>query len=118
MAMIVNGAVLLSGLALAGLAFRVVLSGVLGPVARITDVMGTLANGDFSVAIPFADRTNEIGEMARAVEVFKENGIKVRDLNAHEAALQAKSADLQSNIGQVVQAAVAGDFTRRITRDY
>ncbi|WP_245314527.1 HAMP domain-containing protein, partial [Sinorhizobium alkalisoli] len=118
MAMIVNGAVLLSGLALAGLAFRVVLSGVLGPVARITDVMGTLANGDFSVAIPFADRTNEIGEMARAVEVFKANGIKVRDLNAHEAALQAKSADLQSNIGQVVQAAVAGDFTRRITRDY
>ncbi|WP_244938030.1 methyl-accepting chemotaxis protein [Sinorhizobium sojae] len=118
MAMIVNGAVLLFGLALAGLAFRVVLGGVLRPVGQITDVMRTLADGDLSVAIPFADRTNEIGEMARAVEVFKQNGIRVRELNTQEAALQAKSADLQSNIGQVVQAAVAGDFTRRITKDY
>lgn len=31
----------------------------------------------------------------RAVEVFKEDGIKVRELNAQKAALQATSADLQ-----------------------
>ncbi|MEY9199365.1 methyl-accepting chemotaxis protein [Sinorhizobium fredii] len=101
---------------LAAMAFAVV--GISRPINRTTDVMRALADGDLSVAIPFTDRTNEIGEMARAVEVFKENGIKVRELNAQEAALQAKSADLQSSIGEVVAAAVAGDFTRRISKDY
>ncbi|WP_244514853.1 methyl-accepting chemotaxis protein, partial [Ensifer sp. LCM 4579] len=118
MSMIANGAVLLAGLLLAGMAFRIVLGGVLRPMARITNCMTALATGDLATDVPFTDRTNEIGEMARAVEVFKQNGIKVRELNAQEAALQAKSADLQSNIGQVVQAAVAGDFTRRISKDY
>ena len=88
------------------------------PIGRITDSMSVLAGGDLDAAIPFTERRDEIGEMARAVEVFKQNGIKVRALNAQEAALQAKSADLQSSIGEVVSAAVAGDFTQRITRDY
>ncbi|ACP23295.1 methyl-accepting chemotaxis protein (plasmid) [Sinorhizobium fredii NGR234] len=88
------------------------------PIGRITGNMNVLAGGDLDVDVPFTARRDEIGEMARAVEVFKQNGIKVRDLNAQEAALQTKSADLQSSIGEVVQAAVAGDFTRRINKDY
>ncbi|WP_116288861.1 HAMP domain-containing protein, partial [Ensifer sp. LCM 4579] len=88
------------------------------PIGRLTGSMSVLAEGNLEADIPFTERRDEIGEMARAVEVFKQNGIKVRELNAQEAALQAKSADLQSNIGEVVQAAVAGDFTRRISKDY
>ncbi|WP_082469740.1 methyl-accepting chemotaxis protein [Rhizobium sp. Leaf311] len=88
------------------------------PIGNLTRSMAKLAEGDLESNIPLADREDEIGEMARAVEVFKQNGIKVRDLNAQEAALQAKSADLQSSIGVVVAAAVAGDFTRRIEKDY
>ncbi|MCA1490678.1 HAMP domain-containing protein [Ensifer sp. NBAIM29] len=88
------------------------------PIGSLTGSMSELAEGNLEADIPFTKRSDEIGEMARAVEVFKENGIKVRELNAQEAALQAKSADLQSNIGEVVQAAVAGDFTRRISKDY
>ncbi|CCE99955.1 HAMP domain-containing methyl-accepting chemotaxis protein [Sinorhizobium fredii] len=108
------GVACLSGLA--AMAFAIV--GISRPINRTTEVMRTLSDGDLSVEIPFTDRTNEIGEMARAVEVFKRNGIKVRELNAQEAALQAKSADLQVSIGAVVSAAVAGDFTRRITKTY
>ncbi|WFU12916.1 methyl-accepting chemotaxis protein (plasmid) [Rhizobium sp. CB3090] len=91
---------------------------IASPIARITDSMSTLAQGNLDVNIPFAERRDEIGSMARAVEVFKENGVKVRAMNAQEAALQAKSADLQLSIGEVVTAAVAGDFTRRITKRY
>jgi len=94
------------------------IGGVSRPINRTTEVMRTLADGDLSVEVPFTDRTNEIGEMARAVEVFKQNGIRVREMNAQEAALQTKSADLQSSIGTVVSAAVAGDFTKRISKDY
>ncbi len=92
--------------------------GVARPIGRLTESMSVLANGNLDTNVPFGARRDEIGEMARAVEVFKENGIKVREMNAQEAALQAKSADLQSSIGVVVAAAVAGDFTQRITKDY
>jgi methyl-accepting chemotaxis protein len=88
------------------------------PIGKLTGSMSTLASGNFGVDVPFSDRRDEIGSMARAVEVFKQNGLKVRELNAQEAALQAKSADLQSSIATVVSAAVAGDFTQRITKDY
>jgi methyl-accepting chemotaxis protein len=118
LSMIINGAALAFGLALAVSAFRIVVALVLRPMQHITRSMTALAGGDLGVEVPFTDNNNEIGEMARAVEVFKLNGIKVRELNAQEAALQAKSADLQSSIGEVVSAAVAGDFTQRITKDY
>ncbi|MBB3396029.1 methyl-accepting chemotaxis protein [Rhizobium sp. BK060] len=88
------------------------------PIGQIGASMTVLAQGNLDTKVPFADRRDEIGEMARAVEVFKQNAIKVRDMNAEEAALQAKSVDLQSSIGEVVSAAVAGDFTRRITKRY
>ncbi|MFK0166077.1 methyl-accepting chemotaxis protein [Rhizobium sp. NPDC090279] len=91
---------------------------VIKPISLLTSTMGVLAAGKLETDIPFAVRPDEVGEMARAVQVFKENGIKVRELNAQEAALQAKSADLQSSIAAVVSAAVAGDFTQRITKDY
>ncbi|NTH16753.1 HAMP domain-containing protein [Agrobacterium rhizogenes] len=88
------------------------------PIKQLTRNMSGLASGDLDADIPFTERRDEIGEMARAVEVFKQNGIRVREMNAQEAAVQAQSADLQSSIGTVVSAAVAGDFTQRITKDY
>lgn len=68
--------------------------------------------------MPYADRKDEIGEMAGAAAVFRQNAITVRDLNAQEQVLREKSADLQSSIATVVHAAAAGDFSSRITKDY
>jgi methyl-accepting chemotaxis protein len=42
----------------------------------------------------------------------------MREMEVQEAALQAQSRDLQSNISTIVAAAAAGDFTRRITKSY
>jgi methyl-accepting chemotaxis protein len=91
---------------------------VANPITRITASMNSLVVGKLDVAIPFTDRGGEIGEMATAVEVFRQNAIKVRDLNAQEAALQAESADLQLNIATVVSRAVDGDFGARINKNY
>ncbi|MEF0863692.1 methyl-accepting chemotaxis protein [Rhizobium sp. BR 318] len=91
---------------------------IVRPMRGLTEAMATLARGDLDIAVPGVARGDELGAMARAVEVFKQNGIRVREMNAQEAALQAKSADLQSSIGEVVSAAVAGDFTQRITKHY
>ena len=88
------------------------------PIRTATEIMQRLAQGHFEVGIPFTDRANEIGAMARALEVFKTNGINFRELNAKEAALQAKAGALQSSINGVVKAAAAGDFSRRIEANY
>ncbi|KQS90397.1 MULTISPECIES: methyl-accepting chemotaxis protein [unclassified Rhizobium] len=88
------------------------------PILQLTDTMKHLADGDLDADVPFAGRKDEIGEMAGAVEVFKRNGLAVRELNAQESGLRQKSADLQSSIAVVVSAAVAGDFTQRIEKDY
>ncbi len=50
-------------------------AGISRPIARTTDVMSRLATGDTAVAIPGLERGDEIGGMARAMEVFKQNAI-------------------------------------------
>ncbi len=46
------------------------------PISTITGSMRTLAAGDTETAIPFAGRRDEIGEMAAAVSVFRDNAIE------------------------------------------
>ncbi len=101
-----------------GTAFYIGTNHLSRPIVDLTARMKLLAGGELSVDVPFAGRKDEIGDMAAAVEVFKQNGLAVRELNAQEAALREKSADLQSSIGIVVAAAAAGDFTQRIGKDY
>jgi len=101
-----------------GAAYYIATNQLSRPIVDLTQRMKLLAGGDLSVDVPFAGRKDEIGDMAAAVEVFKENGLAVRELNTQETVLREKSADLQSSIGVVVAAAAAGDFTRRIGKDY
>jgi len=49
---------------------------VVRPISTITGSMRTLAAGDTETAIPFANRRDEIGEMAAAVSVFRDNAIE------------------------------------------
>ena len=46
------------------------------PVVELTRVVVALARADWSVAVPYASRGNEVGRMARAVNVFRDNGIE------------------------------------------
>jgi methyl-accepting chemotaxis protein len=101
-----------------GAAFYIGTKELSQPILTLTGTMKRLAEGDLDATVPFAGRKDEIGEMAAAVEIFKRNGLAVRELNAQETALRLKSADLQSSIAVVVAAAAAGDFTQRINKDY
>ena len=89
-----------------------------GPILKVSGVMNAVAEGDLEADVPYLDRKDEIGEMAAAVEVFKRNGLQVRQMNAQEAAMRAKSDDLQAGMAEVVGAAAEGDFSRRINKDY
>ncbi len=49
---------------------------VVRPVVDMTGVMGRLASGDVSTEIPGTERRDEIGQMAAAVAVFRDNAIE------------------------------------------
>jgi len=46
------------------------------PITRMTSTMTTLAKGDTTVAVPGVSRSDEIGAMAAAAEIFKDNMIE------------------------------------------
>jgi methyl-accepting chemotaxis protein len=59
------------------------------PIVAMTDAMRQLAGGALDVAIPSADRRDEVGQMAQAMEVFQRNAREARTL--HEAAERANA---------------------------
>jgi methyl-accepting chemotaxis protein len=56
------------------------------PIVDITASMSRLAAGDMAGDIPASDRQDEIGAMAAAVQVFKDNMIKAERLSAEQSA--------------------------------
>ena len=54
------------------------------PLTKITTLMSKLANGDVSIKISEIDREDEIGEMAKALQIFKDNEIEKRKLAAEQ----------------------------------
>ena len=66
------------------------------PVGRLTGTMGEMAAGRLDVAIPATERRDEIGEMARAVEVFQTGLAEAAALRAERERQQAESAATRS----------------------
>ncbi|PGH55070.1 hypothetical protein CRT60_28120 [Azospirillum palustre] len=65
-----------------------ILNAVVKPLHALTGTMGRLANREMSTEIPGTARQDELGAMARAVQVFKDNMIEADRLAAVEAAEQ------------------------------
>ncbi|MBL8599910.1 MAG: HAMP domain-containing protein [Devosia sp.] len=94
---------------------------VVRPLAAMTAAMGRLAQGDLKVEIPGLGKTDEIGQMATAVGVFKENAIQVAQLSELERegierarARAAAMETFQSGFDDVVSATVDGDLSKRL----
>src|SRR4051794_20169290 len=100
---------LLIGAGIFGVAF-----GVIRPIAEMTDVMKGLAGGDLNVSVPALSRGDEVGAMARAVQVFKDNaqrvqsmeseqvGLKLKAEGDRKAAMQQMADDFDSAIGKII----------------
>ncbi len=63
---------------------------ITGPLARMTEAMGRLAEGDTSIAVPSAGRADEIGKLASALQVFKNNAVEKRRLEDEQAESQQR----------------------------
>lgn len=60
------------------------------PLGNIESTMAGLAGGNLTVAIPHADRGDEIGKMARAVDVFKQNALRVKQMEMEQEAARVR----------------------------
>ncbi len=69
-----------------------IVQGIVTPVRSMTEAMGRLADGDKSVEIPAQDRQDEIGEMAAAVQVFKDNAIRMEEMAKEQAEADRQKA--------------------------
>ncbi len=67
-----------------------------GPIVSITAAMRRLADGDTGVVVPGLDRGDEVGQMAATVEVFKDNAIRVREMQAEQAEAEMRAAEAEA----------------------
>jgi len=88
-----------------------VVSGVSRPLVNITKTMGILAQNDLTVSIVGADREDEVGQMARSVEVFKQNAIDRQRMEEREkteiASREARQAKIEGATRRFDQAIIA-----------
>jgi len=79
---------------------------VAGPLVRLGERMKALAQGDLTVEIEGQGRGDEVGSMAKAVQVFKDNGLRAKALEA-EAADQRRQAEEARSTSEVERARAA-----------
>ena len=123
---------------LALIAFGLFISsrGITTPIARLRERMGSLAAGDTATEIAGMDRKDEVGQMAAAVQAFRENAIeRVRLENETEANRSSsekdrierekqkanEAADVQfavDNLATALSKISQGDVTYRIVQPF
>lgn len=75
---------------------------VLHPVVKLSDVVNRLAAQDFAAEPPAFDQVDEIGDMAQAIRIFRENGLERQRLESERDADRAMR-DLLSRMTQRLQ---------------
>ncbi|MBR1274532.1 methyl-accepting chemotaxis protein [Bradyrhizobium sp. AUGA SZCCT0283] len=110
--LIVAGAILLLTLVVSIFVAR----SVTGPLQRMTVAMKDLAGGNLAVEVPGVGRGDEVGEMAKAVEIFKSNAIarqaleaeqreaETRAMSGRKADMNKMANDFEAAVGQIVEA--------------
>ena len=73
-------------------------NGIANPIRKMTEAMKLLAGGEKGVDIPGTDRSDEVGEMAEAVQVFKDNAIATDAT----AAAQAKEQTIKEEQAKAI----------------
>ncbi|CAK0775621.1 methyl-accepting chemotaxis protein [Azospirillaceae bacterium] len=109
-----NALLSLSLIVVIGITFGVLFGVLFGrslsqPILRITSVMQSLASGRRDVLVPDGDRSDELGLMARTLQVFKENAIEA------EKMAQTQRAEDQAKLLRMDRLnSLTADFERKV----
>jgi methyl-accepting chemotaxis protein len=111
----VQWVLLAGGLAAGGVIAFVTARAIATPIQGMTQSMDKLAKGDMSVVVPGVGRHDEIGDMAGAVQVFKDNMIETERLRAEQTETEKRVAvqrkadmnrlanEFQAAVGNIVE---------------
>ncbi len=80
------------------------------PLGRMTGAMSKLAKGDLDTVVPDLERGDEVGQMARAVQVFKDNALENDRLKTEQEEAEKRAAQERRQ----AQLKIAGDFESSI----
>ncbi|AEQ52050.1 methyl-accepting chemotaxis protein [Pelagibacterium halotolerans] len=120
------GGLSLAVLVVAGGIVLVVSRRLMRPLGRLAAAMEEVATDPVSAQVPYTGQGNEVGLMARSVEVFRQNGVRVAEMTDAErqtsemrrAERAAMMEQLRDAFGAVVDAAIEGDFSRRVDETF
>ncbi|HEX7856065.1 MAG TPA: methyl-accepting chemotaxis protein, partial [Sphingobium sp.] len=84
---------------------------VVKPLSDSADLMNRMASGDYSVTIVGQDRVDEIGAMAKAMDVFRAAGFE-------KAEAQARQDHVVRALGSGLEAVASGDMTYQISEPF
>ncbi len=111
--------------------------GIVKPINLLKAVMEAFANNDLKAEVPGVERRDELGDMARTVEVFKKNGLEVERMRADQLVTEKRNAeqrrsdmnrmanDFEGAVGEIIETvssasteleASAGTLTRTAER--
>lgn len=62
------------------------------PIQGVTDVMGALADNNLSIEVPYTQRQDELGAMARSVAFFKDQLLRIKDMEEQQKQVEARAA--------------------------
>jgi methyl-accepting chemotaxis protein len=94
-----------------GLSIWMATAKVASPLVRLGDRMKSLANGDLRVMVEGQDRADEVGAMAKAVQVFKDNALKAQAMEA-DAERMRSAAETDRLAAERERAARAAELAR------
>ena len=111
--------------------------GIVKPIDLLKAVMEAFANNNLKAEVPGVERRDELGDMARTVEVFKKNGLEVERMRADQLVTEKRNAeqrrsdmnrmanDFEGAVGEIIETvssasteleASAGTLTRTAER--
>jgi signal transduction histidine kinase/ActR/RegA family two-component response regulator len=88
---------------------------VIRPLERITPLMHSFAAGELERSVPYQDRTDEVGAMARALEVFRDTALRRR---VAERTLQQRSEELDRLNRDLSRARDAAEAANRVKSEF
>jgi len=97
---------LVAGLSLLGIAAvmgSLIARTITKPISATVDAMGRLAEGDISIPIKGADRSDEIGDMNKALAIFKENAARRIELEADARNERDRERHRQSELEKLIR---------------
>ncbi|MET0309494.1 MAG: methyl-accepting chemotaxis protein [Sphingomonas sp.] len=101
-----------------GLALVVTRYGITGPLSKLQLQMRDMAAGDYSKDVEGVSRGDEVGAMAKAVLIFRENGVAKAEADKAKARTDAEQKMVVDTVSSHLSDLSAGDLTASITTDF